>query len=534
MLKRRDFDKTRIIFIIIACIHFIITFFTDKLYFTSILEDSSHMLSFVLCKILLFIVLNLFWQFIYQISLGKNDKMRSIFKYAMIYFLPMMVILTIIWPGPIADGDISFFMNREKVYSYNYYLHYLTSLIHIIGLMIFPFLTGIVIFQSFCYSLIVGYIINRAHDFFESQFIYLIYLVFFIPSFAYFSLYVNRTPIYGFLYILFLGILIFDYLEKKKLTPSKLLSLILLGAILVVFRYEGIYLIITCPLLILKAYGIKFNIKRILLLVIAIIIAMNIISIPQKRWEKLYQGNYTYRRLQPAFVHSLSNMLQYDDIEGDFEIIDKVMSVDIMKEYGDISNITPYNYGVEREDYSDQEDEAFIKESIRIFYKNPAVYLKVRFRTLHASALHSKDSLQNFEGFKNSHSHKSLFTDELFPGPRNKALKILVNNPEEGDMSFQSERARRLGNIKNLIFYNLYIALAIGVLIIIFSIIKRDLFWFIVTFGLVIHGGVIFILAPAAYFAYYLPISMAGSLLGVLFILGFITKKSLRRLDSLE
>ena len=532
MNKINGFNKKRIPFIIIASIHFIFTFFTDRLYFTPISEDSTHILSFILVKILLFLVLNLFWQMIFEISLGKNEKIRSIFKYAMVYFIPMMVLLLFIWPGPLADGDISYFMNHEEVYSYNYYLHYLTSLVHIIGLMILPFLTGILIFQNFCYSLIVGYVVYRGVNFFRSKLAYLIYLVFIIPSIAYFSLYINRTPIYGYIYILFLSILIFDFLEKKALNIGKIFSLVLLASILVVLRYEGIYLIITAPILIFIAYRLEFKLRDTGLLILAIIITMNIINIPQKKWEKLYEGNYTYKRLRPAIVHSLSNMLEYD-IEGDFEVIDRVMSVEIMREHRDLYNITPFSMGVEREDFTDEDEQAFIEESIRIFLRNPLEFLKVRFKTLHITSLHSKDSVQNFTYFNSNYGDRSLFTEELFPETRDKVLKVLVNNPEEGPMSFRSEKLKKIGNLKNLISYNLYITIFIVSIISIISLIRLNWFWLLISLGLLGHGAIIFLLAPATFFMYYLPIHMVAWLLVVLFFISFFTKSIFYRKEDL-
>lgn len=532
MKKINSFNWKRISFIIIASIHFIFTFFTDRLYFTPISEDSTHILSFILVKILLFVVLNLFWQMIFELSLGKNEKMRKIFKYAMVYFLPMMVLLLFIWPGPLADGDISYFMNHEEVYSYNYYLHYLTSLVHIIGLMILPFLTGILIFQNFCYSLIVGYLVYRGVNFFESKLAYLIYLVFIIPSIAYFSLYINRTPIYGYIYILFLSILIFDFLENRNLTLGKILSLVLLAAILIVLRYEGIYLIVTAPILMAIAYRMKFKFRDTALLILAIIITMNIINIPQKKWEDLYQGNYTYKRLRPAIVHSLSNMLEYD-IEGDFDTIDKVMSIGIMREHRDLYNITPFSKGVEREDFTDEEEEAFVEESFRIFLGNPLEFLKVRFKTLHLTSLHSKDSVQNFTYFNSNYGERSLFTEELFPETRDKLLKVLVNNPKEGPMAFRGEKLKLMGILKNLISYNLYITIAILLIVLIFSLIRLNWFWLLISLGLLGHGAIIFLLAPAAFFMYYLPIHMVAWLLAILFFISFFTKSVFYRREDL-
>lgn len=532
MLKIKRLSKTRIIFIVIAIIHFASTFFTDTLYFEPISAGSEHIVSFVMCKILLFVVLMLFWKFIYQITFARNKYLRNVFKYSMLYFIPMMMLLAILWPGALADGDISYFINHEVIYSYNYFLHYFTSLVHLIGLMIFPFISGILIFQSFCYSLIVGYIVNRATNFFQSKFVYLIYAIFLIPSTAYFSLYINRTPIYGYIYLLFLAILIFDFLEKQRLTIGKMGALVLLASILAVFRYEGIYLILTTPILIAIAYPLEAKFKSILLLVLAIVICIQIISIPQKKWENKYQGNFTYKRLLPTIVHSMSNMLKYN-IKGDFEIIDKVVSVDIMKEHADIYNITPFSKGVEREGYSSEEEDAFIKESLKIFATNLPEFLKVRFETFHITSLYSKDSLQNFAYFKNNFAERSLFTDELFPQYRDKALKILVNNPEEGQLAFESQRLKSIGKLKNRIFYNLYIPIGIILLILIVSLIKVNWFWILITLGALAHVGIIFLLAPAAFFIYYLPISMVGWFIGVLFIIGIFTKTIFHRKEDL-
>ena len=177
--------------LIIAVIHFVSTFFTEKLSFNEMTIDSEHIVSFILCKILLVIILVAFWQFVFRAMFGKNKDLRSIFKYSVIYFIPMMFVLLTIWPGLLGDGDFSYFLRLELDYDYNYYLHYFTSLIHIIGMMIFPFITGVFIFQSICYSVIVGYLIHRTRVYFDSKFAYLLYFIFALPSIVHFSLYMS-------------------------------------------------------------------------------------------------------------------------------------------------------------------------------------------------------------------------------------------------------------------------------------------------------------------------------------------------------
>lgn len=532
-MSLKELRISRFAFILLFFIHFIITFFTDRFYFEKMTLESEHIVSYILVKLLLLVLLTVFWQAVYELTVNRNSSMRETFKYAMIYFVPMMVLLFIMWPGPIADGDIPYFMLHESKYSYNYYLHYITSLVHILGLMVFPFLTGIIIFQSFCYSLIVGYTVKRAVRFFGSKTAYLIYAIFMIPSMAYYSLYINRTPVYGYIYVLLLSVLIFDFLEGRKLDLKKLASLMVMAAVLSTLRYEGIYLVVTVPILMVIAYRPKRRIRSFVAWIICIVVTMNIVGIPQSIWEKEHSDSFANKRLIPAIVHSMSNMLEYD-IEGDFETIDKVVSVDIMREHANIHNITPLSMGAERKGYTEEEGELFVRESVRIFLKNLPEFLKVRFETFHFTALESEDMIQDFDYYmENSFSGKSLFVEEKFPEARKKTIKLLVNNPSSGEFSFGSPLLAVLAGVKNAIAYNIYIPILILLLVLVIGMAKKSWFWVTISMGLFVHIGLIFMLAPATFFMYYVPINMTGWFIGVLFAVSFLAKNKEGRKVSL-
>lgn len=532
-MSLKELGSSRFKFILLSFVHFIITFFTDRFYFEKMTLESEHIVSYILVKLLLLVLLIVFWQTIYELTVNRNSTIRETFKYAMIYFVPMMVLLFIMWPGPIADGDIPYFMLHESKYSYNYYLHYITSLVHIIGLMVLPFLTGIIIFQAFCYSLVVGYSVKRAVKFFGSKTGYLIYAIFMIPSMAYYSLYINRTPVYGYIYMLLLSVLIFDFLEGSKLDLKKFASLIVMAAVLSTLRYEGIYLVITVPILMVIVYRPKQKIKSFVVWIVCIVVTMNIVGIPQSVWEREHSDSFANKRLIPAIVHSMSNMLEYD-IEGDLETIDKVVSVDIMREYANIHNITPLSMGAERKGYTEEEGELFVRESVRIFLRNLPEFLKVRFETFHFTALESEDMIQDFDYYmENNFSGKSLFVEEKFPEARKKTIKLLVNNPSSGEFSFKSLPLAALASIKNAIAYNIYIPMLSFLLLLVVGIAKKSWFWVTITMGLLVHIGLIFMLAPATFFMYYVPINMIGWFIGVIFTISFLSKNKEGRKVSL-
>ena len=519
----------KIVILLFTLVHWLTTFITASYFFDPMTWQSDHLLSFILNKVLLLISLYLVYRFLYEAIFEKDLNKRRLILHSLYFFVPMMVLLLALWPGPIADGDMPYFINHVSQYSYNYYLHYLTSLVHIQALMLMPFLTGILIYQLIAYSLIMAYLVLRAKKAFKSSWAYLLYLLGALPSIAFFNLIPNRTPLYAALYILFVGILFFDYKEKRLLNWKKALSLFGVIGILSILRSEGIHFILIGPMLMALVYGDrgwKYFIKNTLVGIGILIIIIPLLSIPQKQWEDGVEGNFTIKRMMPAHAYNITNMLRYP-LEGDLETIDKVLSVDIMKAYPSYYNNVSLMMGAERVGNYSQEDLAdFAKASTNLVKDNFATFLKVRWTTFEITARKSIDMRQDFEyHYENTFKERSIFVDPIFPSLRNHLMHLLSNLKQvDGKEYYDSKLIQVYHKLSGAVSYNLYIPLFIIFLTFVTALIKRSWFWVLVTTGALMHTGIIFILAPAAFFMYYIPVHVLGWYILILALVNFLSK----------
>lgn len=519
----------KIVILLFTLVHWLTTFITASYFFDPMTWQSDHLLSFILNKVLLLISLYLVYRFLYEAIFEKDLNKRRLILHSLYFFVPMMVLLLALWPGPIADGDMPYFINHVSQYSYNYYLHYLTSLVHIQALMLMPFLTGILIYQLIAYSLIMAYLVLRAKKAFRTSWAYLLYLLGALPSIAFFNLIPNRTPIYAALYILFVGILFFDYKEKRLLNWKKALSLFVVIGILSILRSEGIHFILIGPMVMALVYGdkaLKPFIKNTLVGIGMLIIIIPILSIPQKQWEDSVEGNFTIKRMMPAHAYNITNMLRYP-IEGDFEAIDKVLSVDIMKAYPSYYNNVSLMMGAERVgQYSQTDLVNFARASKELILDNPATFLKVRWTTFNITARKSIDMRQDFEyHYENTFKERSIFVDPIFPSLRNHLMHLLSNLKQlDGKDYYDSKLIQVYHKLSGAVSYNLYIPLFIILVTFVVALFKRSWFWVLITIGALMHTGIIFILAPAAFFMYYIPVHVLGWYILLLNLINFLSK----------
>ena len=105
---KKKINKMNAISILVALIHTIITFFTDKMIFEL---NSINIINYYFCKVLVFVILVLFWRFVFKtIFKRSNDNIKYV-KYFLIYILPMVVVLFLIWSGVWYCYDVYNFFN---------------------------------------------------------------------------------------------------------------------------------------------------------------------------------------------------------------------------------------------------------------------------------------------------------------------------------------------------------------------------------------------------------------------------------------
>jgi len=156
--------------ILIACIHWAISFFTDKFIFEYVTWDLSNftqMAKTVItygCKAVFLVVLVLFWHGIFWL-LRKAD--RRFVKFTLIYFGINLLLLLLVWPGIWRMDEFGILSNAVRLQPV-FWQNYLTSLFYVFSLMLLPFPSGVIIVQMAVCSLVVGYILSHAEVVFSA------------------------------------------------------------------------------------------------------------------------------------------------------------------------------------------------------------------------------------------------------------------------------------------------------------------------------------------------------------------------------
>ena len=223
--------------VIIALIHWLLSFFSDRLIFDYVTWDFENLTQSIKtamtigAKAVFLLVLLLVWQGIWYF-VKKAD--RRYVRNALIYFVINLAVLLLVWPG-IWRMDEFGILNSATLLLPVFWQNYLTSLFYVFSLMLIPAPAGIVIVQCACISLLAGYVIT----WFEKGFGRL-GLLSFIP-FLFFpvldsNLYPMRMSLYAFLE-LSLVILLLETRQQSE----KLAKCILLAAVVTVWRTEAVY-----------------------------------------------------------------------------------------------------------------------------------------------------------------------------------------------------------------------------------------------------------------------------------------------------
>ncbi len=516
-MKKKDFK-----YILIGIAYFVITFFTDKNIFNF---EKLNIANYICCKIIMLIILILGSLFISKVF-KKDKKSIQYLKNFLIYIIPILLLLFLLWPGNWFGTDVYNFYSFTTRCDFLYYLNYLSSVFYIVGYMLFPCVSGAIILQTIIFGIVFSYIITNCYEIYNSKSVYLLAIPFFLFHTIFYTFFANRPIMYGIFYLLLISIIVIDYLKKNnELKITKLLVIAILTSIVGFWRSEAIYLFIAIPVILFVTYKISLNIKNIIKIIMIFILGYAIISMPQRMYYNKNSYEKSSRNL-PMFVGGLSYMLTYDlkgdNLEKDLANIDKVLDVESMKKYASYTD-TPCIWSNEKcikSNYTDEEYSNFIKSYVNVIKNNIPVFINSK---LHTFALASGINYDYFTTMNLYNEEKRTILDrEDSKSIVGYKVRRKIYSVIEGKTN--SKIYNKIYNLTN----NLLIPLGLILIIFIYSIIKQKLLYFLLSGMLLGHSLILFITSPAAYFMYYFNVYMIGWFLGLVFILEIIKNKKLK------
>jgi len=440
----------------------------------------SNLRDYIPCRLVSAIIVFYLFRGIYNSISGHNHTLLNAVKMAIPYII--LVLVEIVAKNPAYAGDeVSLYYEAAALKgTTNHWLYYLTPRFYIVAFMLIPTRLGPLYVKGILESIIAGYVMLRTSSYFSNRIYsrskgffgvgsFMIIPLLLLPMFK-MSIDVHRMPVYVFLYMLFITILLFDKLEDKRdLGLHKLFWLLLLSVVLTQWRVEGIYWLILGPVLILMTYRnvvvqgscIKIlSVKNVIIGAIFFLFLQYIVQVPQYGFDmKQKDPDVALVRMYPFYAHAIP-IMYYNDLNtienaDDLAVIDKYWSLETLdflhEVYGDFLIVEPLGQDSRRDTATDEDMRQFCLAAKRIIINNPVSFLRAQAKTFDA-----------------------------------------VSKP-----------AGMIGMAK--LQYNLYIPVAILFCLFVITALKGRWFTNFVTVGLLANWFIVFVLSPAAYFKYHAP-----------------------------
>lgn len=497
--------------LIVAVVHFFLSFFTDRLMFDYVLFDVSttkQMLRTVETagvKLVFFVFLVFLWQIIFW---AEKHADRRFLKVAGGYLLLMSVLLLLTWPGIWRMDEFGILSSSIQLFPH-FWQNYITSVFYVLALMLFPFPAGVVLVQCVCVSLIVARMVTLCMRDGAGWKNVMLLLPFFMFPVLDSNLYPIRMSLYAFLEVLLIAELFF--MAKKQETEDECVFnhkcyITLLAAVVTVWRTEAIYYIVAYPVVLLViGRGKRFMKQAVIYLVVTVIL-----FVPQKVGERLTSGQ---QYELTSVVLPLVQLVQAADAHGDeadrqlLEVIDQVINVEVT-----LRGAAEGKSGINlfwgepqfQRVYTEKEFQAFKSAFYRLAFRYPDVFLKERWETFRDSSdllentteLFAREGVINYETFK-----KYPLSLPIHEGIRTGVIKIL------------ELRDARDYSIKLGVADFVYSAIpAIVVLTVLTTIVLARRRWtqLILLLTVLAKVPLVFLTAPSRLFMYYYSVYLFG------------------------
>lgn len=460
------------------------SFIAEKRVFNDITKE--HIIGYVIVKCLLLATLYLILRYIER-SIKIDGEERMVIKYALPYFSVLLIWGTYEYFFKhiplLKTDDINVYREIIKWNFYPYHFASYMAISYILPLMLVPFKFSLFVSHAALQSFVFGYIFKRVRLYFKTKVSCLVCVLgFFSIIFLQNSYLINRMHYYALLYLVVVSKMTFDYLEHKREDKFECIMMMVVGAVLALWRKEGIYLVFLFPVLLTTTYSIKR--KHIKALLVSWITIMLIVWSPEifhffKIGTATQESSHTYNTV---ITHMDRKGLNWEKYPKEKEVISKSIDFAVMHKL---------NHDFGDENYRDE----------WIAWKKGYIGIKSSYG-------------DNFPQF--TASIKKLIIKE----------PLLFLKTRVGSFYYSSFKSR------NSIYTNLHLPLLVIVCVMFWGIVKKKYFFALLSMGLILHTFITTMLSPAGYFKYYLHMFFIGWFLLLLFILKYFQHKGAETHES--
>lgn len=551
-MGKRIWKKLNKHLVLTACIHFLISFFTDRLIFHYSLWDFTDGTAAIKTifawgskAVFLCLLLGL-WHFLFWFF-KKAD--RSFVRFTCIYFMLMLVLLALTWPGIWRMDEFGILFEAQNVFPV-FWQHYLTSIFYIMALMLLPVPSGVILLQNICSSLIVGWLLFRFQKLFltgkASKYIYFAYVPFLFLPVLDSNLYPMRMSLYAYLELLLLSEFVFLSIEKR-MSNKNAITLAIITAVIINWRSEAVYYALALPICFLVLFWNIGDKKIKSRFIIYMLVGSLILAMPQKIGEnqkQYYKNSHEYEltsMLLPVvplighiYMDALFSSYYPESEEAALQIVedkespvihkqisrlylmDQVLDVKKAAKAAEEGRTGISLYWSDNEfvrDYTDEQYAVFKKIYWQLVFEYPEVFMKERLQTFFQSQdllentteLFTKENMANYDEFK-----KLPMTAPVSDYVRSRVISAL-------ELRDGSDYHKKLFGYP--LVYNALPAMVLELVILLILLWKRKWGYSLLLASHMAKIPLIFLTAPSRLFMYYYPVYLTGYVLTAFLLL---------------
>lgn len=485
-------------------------FFKDASLFTIVFVKAMHLIFLFLLMYLIFSI----------VRKSKTDKRyKDLMIIAGIYFLVLMILLILVWPGAWAWDDLGVIYGAQ-FYNFTPWQHFLSGLFQVLSLQTLPFASGVIIMQIFLASIMVGYIVSflghavaKGYKKNPRWARIIIFVPFFFLPVLFYVLTGYRMAIYQYLEILVFVMIMAKWLVKEKITYQWLILLGCLTVLVGAWRTEGLLIVVFVPIMLICLKNSFFTKKRLAVFFVATLGAVLLVG----KINTVMIGNDNYK-IGAIIYPLLVNVREGGEInEEEKEKIGKVIDLECMEENTDLTEELIY-HNCMKSDYSEEEYSAFFKEAIAIIVKHPKRTIIAIWDMFWKTSSGAYEEGGNPYARTTAVTAANIFTDgtpekELWDKIDSRKKMPINNELRTGTINFLAGTPDFKAAPYYSFFWNHFIPIILAIIVAIVAIVRKK--WMMLVAELAILGRVVAIAltAMAPYFMYYMPVYVSSYVL---------------------
>ncbi len=403
MDKKKTFIKNNY-WMLFPIIHIIASFFYERAFFNwdmnlgamfavpineSVSNASEFVITYIFSKAIACVFIWLIWKLIFGI-IKKQISAKVLVIFGTLFVLYCLACV-IKWPqSMIGDGGSDHLITYLYAKSFvPYYWHAIfTGCLYSACFMVVPTAFALPVLQCLMVFGVLGYIFDILDRYTEKigKFKWAKYLTLVaVISPLFLDLITNswRCCYYAILTMLFFAMILETVLLEDKASIRKIIIVMIIAAILAVWRSEGI--LYGAPgFFAMLVWGCRYKWKKVVLWMLLFCSVFYLLGRPGKIGQEKYYGK---DYLMVCFVSPLANIfndsnnnLSYEGANDDIAAIEAVVPISVLRQYkymGYLSNNYSKGYvDIDQSGATKEEGAAFVKASISIILHNPGTYVK--------------------------------------------------------------------------------------------------------------------------------------------------------------